>query len=348
MPVLTTEERNEKVKEIQQRVDELTFPELTKLTNQVKKQELNKIKQVLEAYLIRYKQAAISINQATQGLNLQDLDNHNKSLNLYICYKQLLSKIDVTSLLQDGYILVETLRKTFTEEEIEYEIGMVYGRGQDRKLINKKISLAELLSYAKADIQWGSSGVAGFKLRATSSQNDFLREYEIQKNNIEILLEDTHSLYPKVRKILLEHNYTNEGNFFETYQHLKYAGWADHSPKLKDPKRLTAQKIIDKYLEVRQGTQSFVSGGDYDLTQFKLLSGSGASIASLITIGDALKLILNYIERGEKANLTIENIKKNVFSKEFDNKMKNGLSDLIKDIDNELEQTVIAAGVELT
>jgi len=66
--------------------------------------------------------------------------------------------------------------------------------------------------------------VAGFKIRARTTKDDFLQEYEKQKEIIETLLEGTHSLYPKVRRILLENNFTNEGNFYETYQHLKYEG----------------------------------------------------------------------------------------------------------------------------
>jgi hypothetical protein len=76
------------------------------------------------------------------------------------------------------------------------------------------------------------------------------------------------------------------------------------------------------------------------MTQFKLLSGSGASIASLLTIGQALKLILYYIKESKNANITVENIKRNVFSKEFDQMMKNGLSNLITQVEQEISDII--------
>jgi len=72
------------------------------------------------------------------------------------------------------------------------------------------------------------------------------------------------------------------------------------------------------------------------MVQFKLLSGSGASIASLLTIGQALKLIYDYINNGEKANIIIDNIKKNVFSEAFDKASKQGLLELLTDVEKEL------------
>jgi len=335
------EDRETAIKKIQSRIEELTFPELVKLTNEEKNKELLEIEKVLKEYLTKYQQKALMIDAQTKDLNLQDPDIENKNKNLYIAYKILLDA-NITELLQDGYILIETLRKTFTQSEIEYEIGIKYSEGGkgNFNVVNKKVSLAELLSYTKADIQWGGQGLAGFKLRATATQANFAQDLNRQKEIINNSLYNLHSLYPKVRRVLLENNYSNEGNFYETYQQLRYGGWADHSPNKKDPKGLKTQQIIDKYMEVRKGTQSFVSGGDWELIQFKLLSGSGASIASLLTIGEALKLILHYIEEGKKSNITIENIKKNVFSKEFDNKINNGLSDIIQQVEEEIARQI--------
>lgn len=323
------------IQNMQKRIEELSFPILTELTEQEKNKQLNDIENKLKEYLIKYQQKALLINARTKDLNLKDTDSKNRNKNLYIAYKILLDA-DMTSLLQDGYILVENLRKTFTEEEIEYEIGIRYAvRKGHYEILNKTISMAELLSYAKADIQWGSQGVAGFKLRGSATQANFASDLARQKEVINSQLNGFHSLYPKVRETLLARKYTNEGNFYETYQQLRHMGWADHSPNQRDPKSLKTQQIIDKYMEVRKGTQSFVSGGDFEMTQFKLLTG-GASIATLLTIGEALKLILYYIEEGKNAKITIDNIKKNVFSKDFDNLMRNGLSDLINDVEEEL------------
>jgi len=333
--LISIQERESLADAFQERVNELTFPELANLSKIEKNKELKQIKKQLKSYLINYEQTALYINNATANL---DLDNgKNRSLNLYILYKSL-SNANIASLLQDGYILIETLRKTFTGNEIEYEVGMEYSisRGK-RQLINKKITLAQLLSYAKVDIDWGSSGIQAFKLRASSNKNDFNAEYEKQKEMIELLIGNTHSLYPKVQTVLSSSK--NKGNVYEVYQQLKYSGWADHAPGPKNPNELTSQNIIDKYIEVKKGTQSFVSGGDFGLTQFKLLS-SAPSIATLGTIGNALKLILFYIEKGETANITIENIKNNVFSNQFDNLMKQGLNELIQDINDELDNSI--------
>jgi len=142
------------VQQIQKRIDELMFPSLTSLTNKEKNEELKQIKQVLENYLTRYKNAAILINKATANLNLENIQGKKeKALNLYILYKQLINNLDLSSLLQDGYILIENLRKTFTDKEIQYDIGMRNFIHKEYILLNKKISLAELLSYAKVDIQ---------------------------------------------------------------------------------------------------------------------------------------------------------------------------------------------------
>ena len=88
-------------------------------------------------------------------------------------------------------------------------------------------------------------------------------------------------------------------------------------------------------METRRRTQSFVSGGDIGLSQVKLLSAA-PSIASLSTIGNALKLILTYLEQGEKAEIRINYIKNNVFSKEFDRISRENLKEILNEINEEL------------
>ena len=144
------------------------------------------------------------------------------------------------------------------------------------------------------------------------------------------------SLYPKIKNIINKENITvNKGNVYEVYQNLRYSGFADHPPGPKNPQELNEEDIVLKYMEIRKGTQSFVSGGDYELTQFKLLSAS-PSIASLNTISKALKIILGYIKQGQNSFISIENIKKNVFSKEFDILSKDMVNNIINDVDNEI------------
>lgn len=332
---ISVEDRQKMSKIIQKRVKELSFKELNILSTQAKNQELLKIEQAIREYLIRLEHISRVIDAKTKMIP-QDISDRN--LQTYIIYKQLLT-VDMTSILQDGYILIENLRKSFTDKEVEYVIGMEYSitRGK-RELINKKVSLSELLSYAKVDIQWGSTGLGAFKLRASSNKNDFNEEYQKQKAFLKNRIDGLTSLYPKVINTIQEKNITlNKGNAYEVYQHLRYAGWADHSPGPKNPQELTTDMIIDKYIEIRKGTQSFVSGGDLGLTQFKLLSSS-PSIATLGTISKALKLILSYIEKGK----TVQEISTNVFSQEFDNLMKAGIDDIIMDIDKELDSFIVS------
>lgn len=332
---ISVEDRQKMSEIIQKRVKELSFKELNILSTQAKNQELLKIEQAIREYLIRLEHISRIIDAKTKMIP-QDISDRN--LQTYIIYKQLLT-VDMTSILQDGYILIENLRKSFTNKEVEYVIGMEYSitRGK-RELINKKVSLSELLSYAKVDIQWGSTGLGAFKLRASSNKNDFNEEYQKQKAFLKNRINGLTSLYPKVINTIQEKNITlNKGNAYEVYQHLRYAGWADHSPGPKNPQELTTDMIIDKYIEIRKGTQSFVSGGDLGLTQFKLLSSS-PSIATLGTISKALKLILSYIEKGK----TVQEISTNVFSQEFDNLMKAGIDDIIMDIDKELDSFIVS------
>ena len=332
---ISVEDRQKMSEIIQKRVKELSFKELNILSAQAKNQELLKIEQAIREYLIRLEHISRVIDAKTKMIP-QDISDRN--LQTYIIYKQLLT-VDMTSILQDGYILIENLRKSFTDKEVEYVIGMEYSitRGK-RELINKKVSLSKLLSYAKVDIQWGSTGLGAFKLRASSNKNDFNEEYQKQKAFLKNRIDGLTSLYPKVINTIQEKNITlNKGNAYEVYQHLRYAGWADHSPGPKNPQELTTDMIIDKYIEIRKGTQSFVSGGDLGLTQFKLLSSS-PSIATLGTISKALKLILSYIEKGK----TVQEISTNVFSQEFDNLMKAGIDDIIMDIDKELDSFIVS------
>lgn len=329
--LITPEERRNLATSIQERVDELTFPELANQTNDFKKAELNKIELEIRNYLIKYTRMAQLVNNITEKYDFNN--NKSKALNLYILYKSLINT-DMTNLLQDGYILIETLRKTFTGKEIEYEVGMEYSVSRGNyQLINKKISLAELLSYSRVSIDWGASGIGAFKLRAYSNKGDFLAEYEKQRLEMETAISDLHSLYPKVKSTLF--TVKNKGNIYEVYQQLKHTGWADHSPKRQDPIKLDADTIIEKYIEVKSGIQSFVTGGDFEMVQFKLLSAA-PSIATLGTIGNALKLILTYLEKGKNVNTTIDDIKMNVFSKEFDKKINNGIFDLLQDVNEEL------------
>ena len=136
--LITAQDRAAIANDIQARVDELAFPELASLSNTAKNQELLEIEKTIRDYLLRLQRMSIIIDNATKGL---DFDNgKSKSLNLYILYKSLLTT-DMSSLLTDGYILIENLRKTFTGKEIVYEIGMEYSVSRGNKqLIEKKIS----------------------------------------------------------------------------------------------------------------------------------------------------------------------------------------------------------------
>ena len=338
--ILPPKTRTEIAEDIQKRVDELTFPQLAELTNIEKNNELKKIENVLTEYLIRYEQAERAIMALTKNLDFSN--EQNKNAKLYGIYHGLLNS-DMESLLKDGYILIENLRETFTGEKIIYQVGMNYsisseGEKRHRELIVKEMDLAEILSYAKPDIQWRGIGTAGFKLRAASKKEDFEREYNNQKNLIKESIAGTSSLYPKIIQAIQGKSAgrkINEGNVFEVYMNFKNSGYADHPPGPKDPRKLTAQRIVEKYAEVKAGTQSFVSGGDIGINQVKLLS-TAPSIASLSTIGNALKLILTYIKDGQKANVTIDHIKKNVFSKEFDALSRKGLNELLEGINNQL------------
>lgn len=332
---MTPEDRASLVKEIQSRVDELTFPELANLSQKAKNEELSKIYNTVKKYLIEYNIAEKNIANKSQTLNLIETDN--KNLQMYILYKTLLTT-DISRLLEDGYILIETLRYAFTGQQITYEIGMEYSVGKNQKqLIEKTISLAELLSFAAPDIQWRGFGMAAFKLRARSYKSDFEVEYNKYYNSLEQNLNNLHSLWPRVQGIINGTYGTkqNIGNVFEVYRGLRAAGYAPHPPGPKDPQQLSADEVVEKYMDVKRGTQSFVSGGDIGLSQVKLLSAS-PSIASLNTIGNALKLILSYLEQGMKADVKIEDIKNKVFSKEFDRLSREGIKEMIETIDEEL------------
>lgn len=334
--LITPEDRAELAKDIQKRVDELTYPELATLSNEAKNEELQKIEQQIENYLIEYTLMEKKVEVATKGLVLNP--NMNKNLQMYILYKTFLTT-NLTQLLQDGYILIETLRYAFTGTEIIYQIGMEYSvKGAGRQLINKRISLAELLSYAKPEIQWRSTGMGAFKLRAASTKSDFDVEYAKQKAALNEQLNGLHSLFPKINEILTASHgkKQNQGNVYEVYRRLRYEGWADHPPGPEDPQKLDAETVANRYMEIKQGTQSFVTGGDIGLEQDKLLSAA-PSIATLNTIGRALKLILTYLKETEKADIKIEHIKNNVFSDEFDNLSKQGIGELLSAINEELQ-----------
>lgn len=336
---MTPEERSTLAKEIQSRIDEVTYKNLAELSNKAKNEELQKIINQLKIYLKKYTLMEKIVTRKSQGLSFDD--KANKNLQMYILYKTLLTT-DMSTLLEDGYILIETLRYAFTGTKITYEIGMEYSVGKNNKqLINKTISLAELLSYAKPDIQWRGFGMSAFKLRARSYKSDFDNEYSKYERTLESELNNVHSLWPKVQQVLTGQygKPQNIGNVYEVYRGLQAAGYADHPPDIKDPKDLTVDEIVEKYIDVKKGTQSFVSGGDIGLSQVKLLSAA-PSIASLNTIGNTLKLILTYLEDGEKANVQIEHIKTNVFSKEFDKLSQQGLTELLADVNEELSLEV--------
>ena len=78
--ILTAEERMSMAQIIQQRVDELTFPQLTELTNKEKNKQLKQMEIQLKNYLINYEQTALKINKATSQLDLNN--GKSKSLNL--------------------------------------------------------------------------------------------------------------------------------------------------------------------------------------------------------------------------------------------------------------------------
>lgn len=335
--ILSEPIRNDLANDIQKRIDELSFEEITNQSNKMKTEELSRIKKTLTDYLIRYARVEQSIARDLRT----DLDSiSDKNLRLYIAHKDLLrTNADIGGVLQDGYILIENLRKTFTGKEIKYRVGIEFGN-KNVRLIEKEISLAELLSYAKPEVQWRNSGISAFKMRASVKRSNFKDEYEKQKNLIN-QEEYAQSLYPKVRSAIMN-NYTkiNKGNIYETYLSLKEeSGYADHPPNKKNPATLKNNEIIDRYEKVKSGTQSFVTGGDIGDIQAKLLSTS-PSIAQLNTIGRALKLMLKYIEENEGADVKIEKIKENIFSMKFDELGRKEIDNMLKEIDNKLSLLV--------
>ena len=130
-------DRESIIADLEKRITELSYPELTNLTEIEKNKQLKNIEHTLNEYLIKYNQINSLVTQSLIERKNQ-LDNFDDSdpRKLYGLYKSLLYDkevgVEINNLLRDGYILIENLRKTFTGQEIIYEIGMVYGRGKNR------------------------------------------------------------------------------------------------------------------------------------------------------------------------------------------------------------------------
>ena len=339
--MLNYEERQSSQREIEKIIKNFSYRELSALSTAFKKKEFQKIEKDISNYLLEFN--ALKAQLMSVSL-LTNQAYKNENVQKYVTYKhwrQQHSDIKLDLILKKGYILIEQLRLAFTGKEIKYIVGFEgsVSRG-NRQLVNKEISLAELLSYSYIDINWGGSASNIFKLRASASAADFQREYNVaQRLAQRAFSTHSHSLYLIVTKAVEgKYHKTNAGNVYETYWNLRHKGYPDKSDQYSmntNPTNPDIDEILDAYQQVRRGTQSFVTGGDWGSEQYKLLTKS-PSIASMTTIENSLKFILQQLIAQKSAVITEEGIK-NIFSTEFDNLVRTQADSVIDEVDAYLQ-----------
>lgn len=342
--MITRQDREKALKEIQDIIQEYSYEQLDKLSATIRQQEVQRIKTDISNYLSEYNafKAMLTSTQMLESVNFQ-----NENVQRYVTYKNWRSQhidVKIDLILKKGYILIEKLREAFTGKTIEYVVGFEgsVSRGQ-RELVNKKMSLEEMLSYSYVDINWGATGENAFKLRASASARDFRNEYEEVKQRAEAALSmHTNSLYVIINKVITDqYQRTNLGNVYETYWHLRHEGYPDKSNDYSItsiPTNPDLDIIIEAYKKVRKGTQSFVTGGDLGDEQYKLLTKS-PSIASMYTIELALKAIFQELSKAKSTKAALTKVKQNIFSQHFDTLSRQAAQDIIEDVDKQFLNT---------
>lgn len=226
----------------------------------------------------------------------------------YGLYKSLSKyEVEATTLLKEGYVLLDVLRNFFTNEVITYDIGFTSGRGKSKQLYEMKLTIEELLSFSTASYNTRSSIDNLYKLRMQVTKGDLVQAYNKFKGEVEPLDDGSSTIWSSIHKYLGTQK-INQGNVYEAYKVYK----AEIGTNMIPPAEFQEKEFDEILTRIRQNTASSTLGGDYILEQFKYFSSS-PSLITTSNIRNTLHSILNLfkdIKSGKDRQKIIEEAKK--------------------------------------
>lgn len=136
----------------------------------------------------------------------------------YALYKSLRNfDSEATSILKEGYILIDEIRTFFTKEKIIYDIGFTY-KGKDN-LYELQLSLEELLNNVTATYNTKSKLNNLYKLRMNVKKGDLVAKYNEAHGYIDTVDDGSSTIFSSIMRYLEQRApRENRGNVYEAYK----------------------------------------------------------------------------------------------------------------------------------
>lgn len=255
------------------------------------KQILKALIQELSSYYNKlddfYKRVSISVEQK---MNIYNGVGASKNTIFYAIFKELKQyNAEATTILQEGYIIIDKLREFFTGETITYKIGIPYYS----KTYELNLTLSELLKYTQIDFNTKTNDINNlYKLRMRSSKKSLLENYAEYKQEISESSNSGSTLYSSIWHYINDDNSNhgkkyNKGNVYEAYQVYKERQKSNSIP----PAHFDADEFDEILTNVRGNIAAATTGGDLGTEQIKFLS----SAPSLVTTAQIRRVLASLL-----------------------------------------------------
>ena len=239
---------------------------LQTLNNSIKSY-INKANNVMNGYKREFQQ--VQDQFPSQTAESPPKESYIRAWRRWKAAKNSISKNpNIGIVLQEGYVLIDTIRAAITGSEIVYHVGAVMGQGHSRTLYEGNLNLQQVLDMSYAAPIWKNTINSVFKLRLKRRVKSLTQS--LQKSSAE-----NYTFYLQVRNIAFEEGIRNEGNIFEAYRGLSLTGY-----------NKTKSEIISYLHDTVKNTISFIKGGDIGDESIKFFNAD-PSFASLSTLVDA-------------------------------------------------------------
>lgn len=217
------------------------------------------------------KEGKISFSRSFQSEMRQEaIQSFNNSLE-QTSYDNLSSTLNQNTIAL--YTQLQTIRYELTGEEITYSILITTGRGRNKKILEKTLSLKELVEKGFLKLE---GRLNDYRMRLQVSRKDFIAlEPEVAD----------FKLYKQIESIL---EGKNIGNIGQVFRNLQLSNVTSET--------VSDEQIIATYNETVKNLFSFLQGGDIGTIQVKSNIGGAATVFSVRTLITQAKALKNALE----------------------------------------------------
>lgn len=280
---------------------------------------IQRLIKIINNYLTRLDHFYLQLQKAASLIPQYQSIGADETTIKYGFFKQLTyNEKEIQDLLKEGYILIDTLRESFTGEQIKYTVGTVLRK----KLYQKDMSLEQILNKAQLSFNSKSKLNNIFKLRLDfKNKSTFASQAGQAKAVVDKNKEEATTVFSAVwRYFHSEQNNHgkkyNKGNAYETYK-LAVANRNFPNPNQIGPP--ISIEDIDYYFQlVKKNTASLAKGGDILNTQYKFISQMPSLITTntaKTTLSQLVLIFQHYLNNNKGATFLTE--LQNVFIKDI-------------------------------